>query len=215
MNWQRALKRAREEPGLAVQTLLELLRGYYYRAKFRVLGRRVVVGRFFRVWGPLDIRGPGTVIFGDYCRVESTRLRPTTPYTHSADAVIRFGNRVLLTRTRIGCQTRIEVGDRSGISEATITDTDFHAVGDGSEPTYNTPGRSRAVVIGSNAWIGQGAAVLKGVRIGDGAIVGAFAVVAYNVPAHAVVFGNPARVVWRTRRPKPEAGASTTDGQAD
>jgi len=203
------VRRAREEPGLAVQVLLELARGYYYRVKFRLLGRRVVIGKFFRVKGPLDIRGPGTVIFGNRCRVESTRIRPTTPYTHAPDGVIQFGDRVLLTRTRIGCHVRIEVGEGSGISEATITDSDFHAVQAGSEPQYNTAGRSKAVIIGSNVWIGQGAAVLKGVRIGDGAIVGAFAVVAYSVPPYAVVFGNPARVVWRTRRPPPaDAGVA-------
>lgn len=200
MNWRTALRRALREPGLAVTVLLLLMRGHYYRMKFRVLGRRVIIGRNFRVEGPLDIRGPGTVIFGDNCTVLSTRLRPTTPYTHSPDAVIRFGNRVLLTRTRIGCETRVEVGDNAGLAECWIIDSDFHSIGDADGLRYNTKGRSKAVTIGRNAWIGQGAMLLKGVRIGDNAVVGAGSVVAANVDADAVVFGNPARVIWRLRR---------------
>lgn len=207
MNWQRVLRRSFEDPRLAVDTAHGLLRGYYYRLKFRLLGRRVVIGRFFRVIGPLDIRGPGVVEFGDHCTVYSSRLRPTTPYTHSPDAVIKFGNRVMLTRTRIGCETRVEVADDAGLAEAWIMDSDFHAVDASDGPRYNTKGVSKPVVIGRNVWVGAGAMVLKGVRIGDNAVVGAGAVVATNVPPDVVVFGNPARVIWRMRRRAAPAAA--------
>ena len=201
MDWNKAFRRTLEDPRLAFDTARGLLRGHYYRLKFRLLGRQVVIGRFFRVIGPLDIRGPGRVEFGDYCTVYSSRLRPTTPYTHSPSAVIRFGNRVMLTRTRLGCENRIEVADDAGLAEAWIMDSDFHAVEPSAEgPRYNTKGRSKPVFIGPNAWIGAGPMVLKGVRVGANSIVGAGAVVASNVPPDTVVFGNPARVVWRLRR---------------
>lgn len=204
MDLRARLGQAIRNPGVAVAVAMALLRGQYYRLKFRLLGRRVIIGRNFRVVGPLDINGPGTVIFGDNCSVQSTRLRPTTPYTHHPDAVISFGDRVLLTRTRLGCETRIEVADGAGLAECWIIDSDFHAVrGDG--PRYNTKGRTKPVSIGTNAWIGQGAMVLKGVRIGANAVVGAGAVVSTDVDADAVVFGNPARVIWRTRRAAPAA----------
>jgi acetyltransferase-like isoleucine patch superfamily enzyme len=189
-------------PGVAFDTARGLVRGQYYRWKFRILGRRVIIGRFFRVSGPLDIRGPGLVEFGDYCTVASSRLRPTTPYTHSPEAVIRFGNRVMLTRTRIGCEKLVEVGDNAGLAEAWIMDSDFHAVeASGEGPRYNSRGRSKAVSIGTNAWIGAGSMVLKGVTIGANSVVGAGSVVASSVPDNVVVFGNPARVVWRLRQP--------------
>jgi acetyltransferase-like isoleucine patch superfamily enzyme len=52
-----------------------------------------------------------------------------------------------------------------------------------------------ATVVGNDVWIGMRAIVLSGVTIGDGAVVGAGAVVDSTVPAYAVVAGNPARVV--------------------
>ena len=57
-------------------------------------------------------------------------------------------------------------------------------------------GQSR-IVIEDDAWICQGTIILKGVRIGHGAVVGAHAVVTKEVPAGAIVAGNPARVIGR------------------
>jgi len=51
------------------------------------------------------------------------------------------------------------------------------------------------IVIKSNAWLGGGAIVLPGVAVGENAVVGAGAVVTRDVPANAVVAGNPARVI--------------------
>jgi len=51
------------------------------------------------------------------------------------------------------------------------------------------------VLIENDVWIGKEACILSGVRIGNGAVVGARAVVAKDVPPYAIVVGNPARVV--------------------
>ena len=53
------------------------------------------------------------------------------------------------------------------------------------------------IVVGNDVWIGREAVILPGVTIGDGAIVGARAVVSRDVPAYSVVAGNPARIVKR------------------
>ncbi|MCA1952927.1 MAG: CatB-related O-acetyltransferase [Hyphomicrobiales bacterium] len=58
---------------------------------------------------------------------------------------------------------------------------------DGDPPRGDT-------VIGNDVWIGREAVILPGVTIGDGAIIGAHAVVSRAVPPYAIVVGNPARV---------------------
>jgi maltose O-acetyltransferase len=63
--------------------------------------------------------------------------------------------------------------------------------------TYLQPTQtiSKPVVIEDNAWIGFNAAVMKGVRVGRGAIVAAHAIVTRDVPAFSIVAGNPASVI--------------------
>jgi len=51
------------------------------------------------------------------------------------------------------------------------------------------------LIIGNDVWICDGVAILSGVRIGNGAVVGARSLVTKDVPPYAVVGGNPARVL--------------------
>jgi acetyltransferase-like isoleucine patch superfamily enzyme len=204
------LRQARREPLHAVRVAMSLARGRYYSIKFRLLGRRVVVGRNFRVVGSLDIRGPGTVIFGDNCFVHSTYIQRTTPWTHSPEAVIKFGNGVGLAGTRLGCQLRIEVGDNCGLSDSRILDTDFHSARDAGGNRQSSAAAAQPVRIGNNVWLGTASMILKGVTIGDNAVVGAGAVVGTNVPPNVIVFGNPAKVIWKLEPPSEGEGAAPT-----
>lgn len=51
------------------------------------------------------------------------------------------------------------------------------------------------IIIGNDVWIGQNCTILGGVKIGDGAVIGANTVVAKNVPDYAIVVGNPAKII--------------------
>jgi acetyltransferase-like isoleucine patch superfamily enzyme len=57
------------------------------------------------------------------------------------------------------------------------------------------PANDADILVGDDVWVGARAVILKGVRIGKGAIVGAGSVVTKDVPAYSIVCGNPARVV--------------------
>ncbi|MBK5269381.1 MAG: acyltransferase [Bacteroidia bacterium] len=54
---------------------------------------------------------------------------------------------------------------------------------------------SNPVVIGDNVWVGFDAVILPGVKLGRGCIVGSKSVIAENIPAYAIVAGNPSRII--------------------
>lgn len=55
--------------------------------------------------------------------------------------------------------------------------------------------RDQMTKIGNDVWIGYGATILRGVTIGDGAVIAGEAVVTKDVPAYAIVGGNPAKII--------------------
>ena len=61
----------------------------------------------------------------------------------------------------------------------------------------------RDVRVGHNCWVGYGACILRGVTVGDNAVIGTSTVVTKDVPDNAVVGGAPARVL--RMRPEPES----------
>jgi len=60
----------------------------------------------------------------------------------------------------------------------------------------------RDVDVGHNVWVGYGACILRGVRVGDNSVIGTSAVVTREVPANAIVGGVPARVIRMRDAPR-------------
>lgn len=59
--------------------------------------------------------------------------------------------------------------------------------------------KAKEIIIEKKAWIGFGATILKGVIIGEGAVVGAKSVVTKSVPPYTVVGGNPAQIIKKIK----------------
>ncbi len=76
-----------------------------------------------------------------------------------------------------------------------VTSFPFAVFDGGAAARPSMPGPGPDTVIGNDVWLGAGATILPGARIGDGSIVGARAVVAGAVPPYSVVAGNPGRVI--------------------
>jgi acetyltransferase-like isoleucine patch superfamily enzyme len=142
--------------------------------------------------GPLRlrIRGKGKVRFGRDVRI-SNRLGRTALLTFSAAARIEIGDRVEIDGAGIMSASEVFVDADAVLGPCLIVDTDFHAIGRERRTASAVPDR-RPIRIGRSAWIQGKATVLKGVTVGEGAVVRWGSVVASDVPPGAVVLGNPA-----------------------
>lgn len=144
--------------------------------------RGLVVGAHCTMDGVHFDLGPnGRLTVGDYCY---------------------FTNAVLL------CELEVRIGNYVLIGwNATVADSDFHPiapaerVADAIACSPLGQGRPRPeipkepVIIEDDVWIGPNATILKGVRVGAGAVIEAGAVVTRDVPARARVMGNPAQII--------------------
>ena len=138
----------------------------------------------------LRIRGPGRVTFGRDVRVRNTSGR-TALLTFGAEARIDIGDRVEIDGAGLMAASVIEVGDEAIIGPCLVVDTDFHAVGPARRHD-GAPVTRRPIRIGRTAWIQGKATILKGVSVGEGAVVRWGALVTADVAPGAVVMGNPA-----------------------
>jgi acetyltransferase-like isoleucine patch superfamily enzyme len=89
---------------------------------------------------------------------------------------------------------RIIIGDGCLFgSETHVLASDMHSIIDRSSRQRINPARD--IIIGARVWIGFRVVVLKGTRIGEGAIIGAGAVVSGDIAPYCAAVGNPARPV--------------------
>lgn len=125
----------------------------------------------------LKIKGDFKIFTG--CKVEV-----------SPNATLELGSGNMNDNCQIGCFHHIKIGHQVAIGEGVIFwDSDGHTI---VEPDYEM---AKPIVIGDHVWIGIHSIILKGVNIGDGAVVAAGSVVTKDVPAGALVGGTPARVI--------------------
>jgi acetyltransferase-like isoleucine patch superfamily enzyme len=121
------------------------------------------------------------------------------------DATILIGSRSFINGSIIAAH-RIEIGDDVMISwGVTLVDHNSHSISFSkrSEDVVNwrvgekdwSHVKISPVKISNKVWIGFNSIILKGVTIGEGAVVGAGSVVTKDVPAWTIVAGNPARVI--------------------
>jgi len=138
--------------------------------------------------GPVRVAGRPVVHFGDHCRLGRDVFLET-----SEKGAITVGKHV---RINAGCflvsYAGITIGDDCLVGEYTSIRDANHGI-DGDKLIREQAHEAAPIVIGNNVWIGRGSSILRGIRIGDGAVVGANSVVTHDVPAMTVVAGCPAR----------------------
>lgn len=161
--------------------------------------KKIDSGKNNLLFGKLQISGEGNFKIGSHCVIASrsknyqNSISPVSISLMEKDTEIKVGNFVEL----IGCFIRIryglEIGDRSIITPGVkIIDHD-HLINPQKRKSKEYPGQE--IKIGNNVWVGYNAIILKGVTIGDGAIVAAGSVVTKDVKSNTIVGGVPAKEI--------------------
>jgi acetyltransferase-like isoleucine patch superfamily enzyme len=101
----------------------------------------------------------------------------------------------------ISAYQRVRIGEQCVIADRAMFIDFDHGVVEVERPIRSQGIYKRDVEVGSNVWIGYGACILRGVRVGDNSIVGTNSVVTRDVPANAVVAGIPARIIRMREAP--------------
>ena len=111
-------------------------------------------------------------------------------------AIMDIANNVGVSGSTLCAATRITVGEGTIIGAGSIImDTDFHNPEGKWSWDSDFKACSKPVLIGRGVFIGARCLILKGVTIGDRAVIAAGSVVVKDVPEHSLVGGNPARVL--------------------
>lgn len=177
--------------------------GIHFNSTHQIVGRIRIIkrGRLVRL---LTRSENGKLIIGDKfkCNNKLTSnsiglIQPCVFNIATSGSRIVIGDNVGISGSTINATTTITIGDNVMIgSGCLITDTDSHPLHwkdrleEKNELTARAP-----ITIGDNVFIGARSIILKGVNIGEGAVVGAGSVVSKDVPPYTVVCGNPAKIV--------------------
>src|SRR5438128_724975 len=171
----------------------------YARLLWRYLWRRWLTPAGWR-WetdGPvffgralqIRIARGGRVRFGRVVWIgDGTKIR-----CHEGEVTIEQKT-VLGQECTISAYRRIRIGQQCVIADRAMFIDFDHGIVEVERPIRQQGIYMRDVDVGSNVWIGYGACVLRGVRVGDNSVVGTNSVVTRDVPANAVMGGVPAKL---------------------
>lgn len=178
------------DPRRGFEGLFAVVRARWYAFRYR---SRLTVGRNFKCYGKLVIRGPGRVRFGDDV-VCSENLRHVYLGALDPDAEIVVGSKVWLNGTSISCHQRVSIGDRALVGRVDLIDHEFH---DPRDLSRKRSIRAAAIALAEDTWVGNDCLILKGVSVGRHSVIGARTVVRQSLPEKVVAIGNPAQIVKR------------------
>jgi acetyltransferase-like isoleucine patch superfamily enzyme len=171
----------------------------FIKTKFILIIKGINCGNNNLLFGKFILYNYGKVKIGDDCKILSRTkeyqnyINPVSFSIMTKDTLVEIGSGVEL----VGCFFRIryglKIGNKTVIAPGVrIIDHDHDT--SPKNRRYNVfPGKK--IIIGSNVWIGYDATILKGVEIGDGAIIAAGSVITKSVASNTIVGGVPAKLI--------------------
>ncbi|MDP9189200.1 MAG: acyltransferase [Actinomycetota bacterium] len=184
-----------------------MLNHRYARLLWRYLWRRLLTpaGWRWKTDGPvffgrglqIQIANKAEVRFGRFCWIgDGTKIR-------SHEGVVEIGAKTVVGQEcTISSFRQVKIGEQCVIADRAMFIDFDHGVVEVERPIRLQGIYSRPVEIGANVWVGYNACFLRGIRVGDNAIVGTNSVVTKDLPANAVAAGVPARVIRMREAPK-------------
>jgi acetyltransferase-like isoleucine patch superfamily enzyme len=184
-----------------------MLNAKYARLIVRLLRRRYLTpyGRRLELEGIAFI-GPKVVLqIGPAARVHLGRWswlgHGTKVRCH--EGVVSIGAKTVMGQEcTISAYQHVSIGRECVIADRVMLIDFDHGMVEVDRPIRHQGIYKRDVRVGNNVWIGYGACILRGVTIGDNAVIGTSAVVTKDVPANAVVGGVPARIIRMRDEPR-------------
>jgi acetyltransferase-like isoleucine patch superfamily enzyme len=177
----------------------ELIRVLYYQPLFELQCSEV------RGKGRLELTPDSKMPLVDNCALvlgSGWRINARTTFQGARNspgkARIEIGDGTYVgTRVVLRAGLGIRLGRHVTLAANVVLSSDpGHPLDPIARRTEAAPGEDlRQMIVGDDVWIAEGATLLGGITVGDGAIVGAHAVVTKDVPPRTVVAGNPARVI--------------------
>jgi acetyltransferase-like isoleucine patch superfamily enzyme len=184
-----------------------MLNSRYGRLLWRYLWRRLLTraGRRWQTSGmlflgrrlELQIGRAGAIRFGRFVWIgDGSKIR-------CHEGLVEIGEKTVIGQEcTISAYQRVRIGEQCVIADRAMFIDFDHGVVEVERPIRVQGIYKRDVEVGSNVWVGYGACILRGVRVGDNSIIGTNAVVTKDVPANAVVAGAPGRVVRMREAPQ-------------
>ncbi|MEQ8470495.1 MAG: acyltransferase [Marinoscillum sp.] len=146
-------------------------------------------GKFVTVYGRPMMRGTGKVILGNRVAIWSVFARSKLIVHHGGALIV--GNYSRINGVHISVKQSVIIGRNVRIGPySLIMDSDFHDINH-----RECSGKSKSIEINDDVWIASNVTILKGVKIGEGSIIAAGAVVTRSVEPYTMVGGVPARPI--------------------
>ncbi|MBP7051864.1 MAG: acyltransferase [Phycisphaerae bacterium] len=171
-----------------------------YRWRFGHFGRRTVLDR------PDLLTNPRAIHIGRCVEIrKGSRLEAVGPWDGKTPKLVIGDGTVIHLYFHCGAAQSVTIGRDVLIAGRVYISDHDHVFDDPVLPARRASGlRSAPVVIEDGVWLGEGCVILKGVRVGQRAVVGANAVVTKDVPPFTIVGGVPARVIRKIDVEVPE-----------
>ena len=152
--------------------------------------RRCTLGKWVRVRGRVRVMAEGTIVIGDRVRFRA-ETAPCELATWGGGRLEVGAGTTINYGTSISAAGLVRIGQDCLIgTHVNIMDCTFHNLEDRAWSLDAAP-----VIVGDRVWLGNHSVIMKGVTIGDGAVVAACSLVTRDVPPNTMVVGVPARVV--------------------